>query len=210
MAAISVAVSELLVARRIRTLDGNIRFKRLKLFTSNILPRNKVHFNEFIVFESRDHTIASLKIKEGFLHTHICVCCSCLIPLLNALSISDLTTATSSCYQWQFIVIPFAVRYVFHGPLARYVRMRVAHAPGMSGTFSPPPLISDPDMHHGTCVTHVPWCMAGSLISGFLWSWWQGKRSRHSRRMRNSQIYVSGKRPMEKYHHVKNSLQDVA
>ena len=28
------------------------------------------------------------------------------------------------------------------------------------------PLISDPDMHHGTCVTHVPWCMSGSLTSG--------------------------------------------
>ena len=24
-------------------------------------------------------------------------------------------------------------------------------------------------MHHGTCVTHVPWCMPGSLTSGFLW-----------------------------------------
>ena len=24
--------------------------------------------------------------------------------------------------------------------------------------------VSDPGMHHGTCVTHVPWCMSGSLI----------------------------------------------
>ena len=28
------------------------------------------------------------------------------------------------------------------------------------------PLISDPGMHHGTCVTYVPWCMAGSLTRG--------------------------------------------
>ena len=28
------------------------------------------------------------------------------------------------------------------------------------------PLVSDPSMHHGTCVTHVPWCMSGSLTSG--------------------------------------------
>ena len=28
------------------------------------------------------------------------------------------------------------------------------------------PLVSDPDMHRGTCVTHVPWCMSGSLTSG--------------------------------------------
>ena len=45
-----------------------------------------------------------------------------------------------------------------------------AHAPGMPGTFSPPPRVSHPDMHHGTCVTHMPWCMPGSLTSGFLLS----------------------------------------
>ena len=28
------------------------------------------------------------------------------------------------------------------------------------------PLVSDPGMHHGTCVTRVPWCMSGSLILG--------------------------------------------
>ena len=27
-------------------------------------------------------------------------------------------------------------------------------------------LVNDPDMHHGTCVTHVPWCMSGSLTRG--------------------------------------------
>ena len=87
--------------------------------------------------------------------------------------------------------------YFENGPLARYVKLWVAHAPGMPGTFSPFPLVSDPDMHHGTCVTHVPWCMPGSLISGLLFlSQWRGKRSRHSRRMRIRQLCVSGKRPM--------------
>ena len=28
------------------------------------------------------------------------------------------------------------------------------------------PLVSDPGMRHGTCVTHVPWCMSGSLTCG--------------------------------------------
>ena len=42
-------------------------------------------------------------------------------------------------------------------------------------------------MHHGTCTTHVPWGMPGSLPIGF--RWWQEKRSRHSRRMRNPQFY---------------------
>ena len=49
-------------------------------------------------------------------------------------------------------------------------------------------------MHHGTCVTHVPWCIPGSLTSNFLWSRWRGKRSRHSRHMCNQQFCVSGKR----------------
>ena len=48
----------------------------------------------------------------------------------------------------------------------------------MPGTFSPPQRVSNPDILHGTCVTHVSWCMRGSLTSGFLWSRWQGKRSR--------------------------------
>ena len=86
---------------------------------------------------------------------------------------------------------------VAHGPLARYVNLWVVHAPGMPGTFLPPPPVRNPDMHHGTCMTHVPWCMSGSLTSSFLWSWRRGKRSRHSRRMRNTQFYVSGKRPID-------------
>ena len=58
-----------------------------------------------------------------------------------------------------------------HGPLTRYVKFRVAHAPRMPGTFSPPPIskkqpVSDPGMHHGTCLMHVPWCMSGSLTCG--------------------------------------------
>ena len=28
------------------------------------------------------------------------------------------------------------------------------------------PLECDPGIHHDTCVTHVPWCMSGSLFSG--------------------------------------------
>ena len=78
-----------------------------------------------------------------------------------------------------------------NGPLARYVKLRVAHAPGMPGTFSPSPRVYDPDMHHCTCVMHVPWVTPGSLTSGLLWSRWRGKRSRYSWR-----YYVSDKRPI--------------
>ena len=73
-----------------------------------------------------------------------------------------------------------------------------AHAPGMPGTFSPPPQVRDPDMHLGKCVTHVPWYIPGSLTSSFLWSRRVGKRFRYSRRIGNPKFYVSGKRPMTK------------
>ena len=77
------------------------------------------------------------------------------------------------------------------------IRKMVGNAcAGNAGNVFTTPRVSDPDMHHGTCVTHVPWCMLGSLTRGFLWSRWRGKRSRFSRRMRNPQFYVSGKRPM--------------
>ena len=82
----------------------------------------------------------------------------------------------------------------WYGPLVRYVKLRVAHAPGMSVTFSQPPRVSDPDMHHGTCVTHVPWCVPGSR---YAFKSIAGKLPQHSRRMRSPQLYISCKRPME-------------
>ena len=86
--------------------------------------------------------------------------------------------------------------YLCHGPLARYVKLRVAHASGMPGTFSLPPASKETacqrsrhasrHVRHARAVMHV----------GIAKPQWRGKRSRHSRRMRNSQFYVSVKRPM--------------
>ena len=66
---------------------------------------------------------------------------------------------------------------LWHGPLARYVKLRVTHLPWMPETFSPPPRVIDPDMNDDTSVMHVPWWVPGSLISGFLWSLWRGKHN---------------------------------
>ena len=99
-------------------------------------------------------------------------------------------------YNYWFLYFPgWTIQHLIYGPFTRYVKLRVAHAPVMPGTFFPPPQVSDPDMHHGTCVTHVLWCMLGSLVNGFLWSRWGEKRSRHSWRMRNPQFYLSDKGP---------------
>ena len=87
---------------------------------------------------------------------------------------------------------------IINGPITRYAKFPVAHVPGMPATFSSAPRYSDPDMHHGTCATHVPWCMPRSLTSGFLWSQWRGKHSRHSRRMRDPQFCLSGKRLIDR------------
>ena len=46
-----------------------------------------------------------------------------------------------------------------HGPVARYEKLRVAHASGMPGMFS----LSIPACIHGSCVTHVLWCMSVSM-----------------------------------------------
>ena len=56
------------------------------------------------------------------------------------------------------------------------------------------PIISDPGMHHDTCVTYPGWLTCGLPIQI---QTWQGKRSRHSRCIRNLQFHVSGKRPMK-------------
>ena len=71
------------------------------------------------------------------------------------------------------IFVPF-YDLLRHGPLARYVKLRVTHGPGMP---SLPPRVSDPDMYHGTCVTHALWCMSGSQTSGVLPSRWRGKHT---------------------------------
>ena len=78
--------------------------------------------------------------------------------------------------RWRVVSVCLDVEYNMamwsdNGPLTRYVKLRVAHAPGMPGTFprhrlQRKTLVSDPGMHHGTCVTHVPWCISGSLTRG--------------------------------------------
>ena len=51
---------------------------------------------------------------------------------------------------------PIKTSHPRHGPLTRYVKLRVAHAPEMPGKFSPPPTLKE-------TVRHVPSCMSRSL-----------------------------------------------
>ena len=58
-------------------------------------------------------------------------------------------------------------------PLARYEKVWVAHAPGMPGTFSPPPRVSNPDMHHGTCVPDNPGACATCNVTYLVGGPWR-------------------------------------
>ena len=96
---------------------------------------------------------------------------------------------------WIFQECPVALRNALsHGPHDRCVKLRVAHAPGMPGTFSPPSTSKETasersrrasrHVRHARAVMHV----------GIANARWREKRSRHSQRMRNLQFCVSGKR----------------
>ena len=84
-------------------------------------------------------------------------CCNSIANALELLSLG-----LSHRYDRSTVIVAW-----LYGPLARYLKLRVTHAPGMPETFPPPPRVSDSDMHHGTWVTHVPWCMPGLLTCGF-------------------------------------------
>ena len=88
-----------------------------------------------------------------------------------------------------------------HGPLTRYVKLWVSHAQGIPRRFSPPTASKETagkrsrhasrHVRHARAVMHV----------GIANPRWRGKRSQHSRRMRNQQFYVSGKRPIANMTH---------
>ena len=66
--------------------------------------------------------------------------------------------------------VPISFAHWFHhGPLTRYRKlcMRLECRDRFPRhRLQRKLLVSDPSMHHGTCMTHVSWCMAGSLTCG--------------------------------------------
>ena len=59
-----------------------------------------------------------------------------------------------------------------HGPLVRYVKLQVVYVAGMPRTFSPAPQVSNDDMHHGMCVTHLPQCKRKTFMAHQTFVWW--------------------------------------
>ena len=92
-------------------------------------------------------------------------------------------TTTSPRDQWVYQTISWLVSSLYFQPVvskglllqwASYQIRKIAGCAcaGNAGNVFPRRrfqrklLVSDPGMHHGTCVTHVPWCMSGSLTCG--------------------------------------------
>ena len=72
------------------------------------------------------------------------------------------------CKTWVAYLRLVLVNSLWHGPLTRYANPWVAQVPGCfpRHRLQRTPLVSHHGMHHGTCVTHVPWCMLVSLSRG--------------------------------------------
>ena len=83
-----------------------------------------------------------------------------------------------------------------HGPLARYVKLWVAHVPGMPGTFSPWPTSKETASWRSRLASRRVRDTRAVMHVGIANPRWQGNFSQQSRRMRKPQFYVSGKRPM--------------
>ena len=95
------------------------------------------------------------------------------------------------------------IRAAHHVPLTRYANNS---SWACAGNASFPRLASPiciTTRASRTCRDDV----SGSLTNGFLWSRWRGKRSRHSRCMRNPQFCVSGKRPIVPHYHIPTHMR---
>ena len=149
---------------------------------------------------TRNLTAPPIPLFRGIIQ----ICCMHLVSFLNIMmeQIAKIIPFSPQKHQWIYICIEIVWVVTNYPPphphypatpsapqllsiwlyldLAQWASCQIrkiagAHGPVMPGTFPPSSQVSDPDMHHGTCVTHVPWCMPGSLTSGFLWNWRRGE-----------------------------------
>ena len=70
-----------------------------------------------------------------------------------------------------------------HGPLTRYGKSQVAHAPGMPGTFPPRPTSKETASKRSRLASRHVRRACAVMHVGITYPRWRGKRSRHSRRM---------------------------
>ena len=88
--------------------------------------------------------------------------------VIKNMIVRDITS--NSAYHVSRKWLDFTVRFVWHIMGSYQIREIASCAfTGNAGNvflahrLQRKPLVSDPGVHHGTCVTHVPWCILGSL-----------------------------------------------
>ena len=83
-----------------------------------------------------------------------------------------------------------------HGSLTSYVKLRVAHAPGIPGNVFPATDSVKTASHRPRYASRHVRDERAMMHIGIANSRKRGKYNQYSPRMRNSQFYVSGKRPI--------------
>ena len=94
-----------------------------------------------------------------------CHCCDVLRGHAHGMSAILLTHTRCNVSPGDLKTIISITMHLLNGPLTRYVMHPECRERFSRHRLKRKPLVSDPGMHHGTCVTHVPWCMSGSLTS---------------------------------------------
>ena len=98
-----------------------------------------------------------------------------LVPVVSAVPLLAKALLTGRMLQLAFLrLILWCCGLQWQTPLASYQIRKIAGCACAGNArnvfprrrFQRKPIVSDPGMHHGTCVTHVPWCMSGSLTCG--------------------------------------------
>ena len=112
------------------------------------------------------HPMFRINCKVGCISKLYCVFVYCITFVTWSLQCMNLPSALHTCSLFSYLVLgngsdKYGNWLVWASCQIR--KIAGAHAPAMPGTFSPSPRVSDPDMHHDTCVTHVSWFMQGSL-----------------------------------------------
>ena len=120
--------------------DTGLRHHGFKLWFAawqyQAMTQNKLIIEEFWQYSTHGAISPNMIVIQVF-RVYIYMTISFFIVLNQ---ISQLTTANFNLHcMISFDEQGYIWQFVFNGPLTRYVKLRVAHAPGMSGTFSPPP-----------------------------------------------------------------------
>ena len=105
--------------------------------------------------------------------THACLVSIVIVSsnLAEARAVGWKTTAPESVACGRLFLVYTNWNDSLHGSLDRYVKLQVCMHRECQERFpyrrlQRKPLLSAPGMDHSTCVTHVSWCMSGSLIDG--------------------------------------------